>query len=109
MEHFVLLNKTPIKTVQTVTKINSSNALDHVVFFFASICRHRIYIPFQKKNYHCRIYYSVKSSDVCKQFHISIMEWTYCVTSVGELKETCTFSQRNDETCDVGIMSLIQQ
>lgn len=108
MEHFVLLNKTPIKIVQTVTKINSSNALDHVVLF-ASICRHKIYIPFQKKNYHCRIYYSVKSSDVCMQFHISIMEWTYCVTSVGELKETCTFSQRNDETCDVGIMSLIQQ
>lgn len=62
-----------------------------------------------KKYYHCRIYYSVKSSDVCMQFHISIMEWTYCVTSVGELKETCTFSQRNDETCDVEIMSLIQQ
>lgn len=107
MEHFVLLNKTPIKIVQTVTKINSSNVLDHVVLF-ASICRHKIYIPFQK-NYHCRIYYSVKSSDVCMQFHISMMEWTYCVTSVGKLKETCTFSQRNDETCDVGIMSLIQQ
>lgn len=49
MEHFVLLNKTPIKTVQTVTKINSSNALDHVVVFLHQYVDTKFIYRFKKK------------------------------------------------------------